>query len=187
MVFLTSCHLMRLGKDEPSGAKAGKVLASKNGKTQLTLPAEWREATGLNEEAELQAMSATGEMFVMVISEDKEDFTNDMTLDGITNLTRENMMKNLRSPQATPPTSLEIGGHQARQYELRGAVEGINLAYVNTTVETPTSYYHIAAWTLPSRFDKNRGTLQEVTRSFREVSAPQPGANTSASPPQPRP
>jgi bifunctional DNA-binding transcriptional regulator/antitoxin component of YhaV-PrlF toxin-antitoxin module len=186
MMFVTSCHLMRLGKDEAGGSKTPKVLASKDGKAQVTLPAGWREAQGLSEEADIQAMSSTGEMYVIVTSEAKEDFADDMTLDRVATLTRENVMMNLSSPEATSPTPLEIGGHQARQYELRGAVEGVNITYINTTVETPRNYYHIATWTLPSRFDKNRGTLQEVTRSFREVGAPKPGANTSGPPAQPR-
>ncbi|HYG79192.1 MAG TPA: hypothetical protein VD861_02320, partial [Pyrinomonadaceae bacterium] len=86
------------------------MLASKSGKFQLTLPAGWREATGLNEEADIQAMSAAGDMYVVVISEGKEDFADDMTLDQITTLSRDNMMANLRAPEATEPAALEVGG-----------------------------------------------------------------------------
>jgi hypothetical protein len=184
MMFILSCDPVRRGKNELDKLGTTKILKSTKGKSQLTIPIDWREAPELNIEAELLATSPGSEMYVAIISQGKQDYAKDMTLDQVTALTRNNHMKKMTSPEATTPMSLVIGGYPARQYEVRGTVEGVNLVFINTTVETPNNYYHIAAWTLPSKFEKNQSTLQEVTQSFSEVDT-SPPQSSNLTPTQP--
>lgn len=157
------------------------ILKSPDGKFQLTVPAGWRENSSLNEQAEIKAANPLQEMYVIVLTEAKTDFTDDMTLDQFTTITRESMTSNVTSPELSPPLPVTINGNSARQYEIQGEVKNVKLAYLITTVETAAHFHQVVTWTLRSRIDKNQTTLQQVAGSFRPT-PDQGGIGGSASP-----
>lgn len=143
------------------------VLKSPDGKFQLTVPGGWRENASLNDKADIKAANPLEEMYVIVITEAKSDFTDEMSLDEFTRITRESIISNLGAPNATQPQPVTINGNPGSAYEVEGAVKNVKLAYRVTTVETPDHYHQVITWTLQSHKDKNQTTLQEVIASFR--------------------
>lgn len=156
------------------------VLKSPDGKFQLTVPGGWKENASLNDKADIKAANQLEEMYVIVLTEGKTDFTDEMTLDQFTDITRESMISNLTSPDSTPPQPVTINGNAARQYQVQGSVKNVKLAYLITTVETPAHFHQVITWTLGSRKDKNQTTLQQVAGSFRPA-AGQGGTDSTPS------
>jgi hypothetical protein len=157
------------------------VLKSPDGKFQLTVPAGWRENSSLNDQAAIKAANPLEEMYVIVITEQKVDFTDDMTLDQYTSIIRDSMTSRLASPDSTPPFPVTINGNAGRQYEIQGEAKNVKLAYLVTTVETAAHFHQIITWTLRSRIDKNQTTLQKVAETFRATPG-QGGIEASATP-----
>ena len=149
--------------------KPAKVVTSTDGISQISVPGNWSVDSELKKDAELQVSDRPEEMYVIVLSESKSDFAANVTLDNHAELTRGIVVGNLTSPQSTAPVKMTINGRQAVQNEIRGTMNNVNLVYIHTTVETPKYFHQIVAWTLPSRFDKNRAKLQEVIQSFKET------------------
>lgn len=145
------------------------TLKSPDGKFQLTVPGGWKENPSLNDKASIKAANPVEELYVIVISESKSDFTTEMTLDEFTDITRESIISNLVSPQATEPSSVTINGNDGRAYEVEGAIKNVKLAYRVSTVETAEHYHQIITWTLQSRKAKNQPALQKVIDSFKTV------------------
>jgi hypothetical protein len=135
----------------------------------------------LNERADIKADQPFNEMYVMVITEAKADFTEEVTLDRYTDMTRASMTSVLTSPELTPPLPLTINGNAGRQYEIQGGMKNVNLAYLITTVETSEHFHKIVTWTLRSRIDRNQTTLQQVAESFRSTSGPAAGTVSAPS------
>lgn len=156
------------------------VLKSPDGKFQLTVPAGWQENLSLNDQAEIKAANPLLEMYVIVLTENKVDFSDEMTLDKYTDITRTSMTSNLSAPVSSPPLPVTINGNSARQYEIQGETKNVKLAYVVTTVETAGHFHQVITWTLRSRIDKNQMTLQQVTETFRQTPG-QGGTDGSAS------
>jgi hypothetical protein len=156
------------------------VLKSPDGKFQLTVPAGWRENSSLNDQANIKAGNSLAEMYVIVITEEKADFTDETTLDQYTNITRDSMTSNLESVDSSPPVQVTINGNPGRQYEIHGTTKNVKLAYLITAVETSAHFHQIVTWTLRSRIDKNQTTLQKVTETFRPT--PQGGTDGTAPP-----
>lgn len=156
------------------------VLKSPDGKFQLTVPAGWRENLSLNDKATIKAANPQQEMYVIVITETKADFTDEITLDQYTDLTLQSMTSNLTSPDSSPPLPVTINGSAGKQYQIQGATKNVKLAYLVTTVETPAHFHQIITWTLQSFKDKNRMALQKVVETFRP--AAQGGTDGSAPP-----
>lgn len=178
---LIACNLARNIKDGIDKAGQPTVLTSKDGRFQLTIPGGWRADSSLNAQATIGGSNALSEMYVAVITESKGDYAKDFGLREYTRLIRDQMMKVVKESTATEPSATTINGHPAMQYELRGTVERVSIAYLMTIVETPKDFHQVVTWTLPSRFDKNKETLQQVTASFKEKE----GAVNATIPPMP--
>ena len=143
------------------------VLKSPDGKFELTVPGGWREHPSLNEKAAIRAANPIEELYVIVLTDAKADFNEEMTLDEFTSMTRTSLISNLVAAEATGPVPVTINGNSGRAYEVQGVIKGVKLAYRIATVETPDHYHQVISWTLQSRKDKNEPILQKVIDSFR--------------------
>src|SRR4051812_12164300 len=80
-------------EDAVSGAPV--ELKSADGTLQLTVPGSWK-VDKLNDQAAIQASNRMGELYVVVLTEPKEDFT-DMTLQKYSELTRSQQLKAMKN------------------------------------------------------------------------------------------
>ncbi|MCI0602357.1 hypothetical protein L0156_05035 [bacterium] len=148
---------------------AGAVLMDPEKTIQVSIPSGWKEDRDLHDTAELQASNRKKELYIIVLSESKEDF-QDMTLEKHSEITRGTLVKSLAQAQTSAPVTLTVGGHPALQYEIRGFINNLSVVYLHTTVETEKNLHQLLTWTLKSMYDKNKPVLQQVTESFKEVS-----------------
>ena len=154
------------------------VLKSTDGKFQITVPAGWKTNVLSSEEAEIKAGNPIEEMYVIVLTELKADFTDETTLDEYTTIVKDAMAEKLSSPDATPSVPMTVNGYTARQYEIQGSSTNVKLAYIVTTVETSEHFHQIVIWTLQSRINKNQTTMQGVASTF----APTAGGSDPSGP-----
>ena len=145
-----------------------KVVKSGNGRFQLTVPSGWSEDPELHKTAGIRASNRMQEMYVIVISEGKEKFADDATLEQFTTVTRDSMLKKVGSGRATSPVEVLVGEtYSGLQYGMQGVVDDAEFAYLVTNVETPKDFHQIIAWTLRSRIAQNETKLQELVNTFR--------------------
>lgn len=145
-----------------------RVIKSIDGRFQMTVPGGWKEDRTLHEDAELQASHRGSNMYVIVLAEPKEDL-HEMTLQRHSDITRDGLKESIVLQEETGPTELTIDGFPAIQYVIRAAKEHVNIVYLHTTVESPTHFYQILAWTIPSRYQKDPETIRKVTEYFHEI------------------
>ena len=148
----------------------GTVLMDPDKTIQVSIPSGWKEDRDLHDTAELQASNRNKELYVIVLSESKEDF-QDMTLEKHSEITRGTLVKSLTEPQTSAPTTITVNGDPALQYEIRGFINNLSVVYLHTTVETEKHIHQLLTWTLKSMYDRNKPVLQKVTESFKEVKA----------------
>ena len=65
--------------------------------------------------------------------------------------------------------SLQIDGHPALQYELRGLAKTFEFVYVHTSIVTPAHYYQVLAWTSADLFPKEKAVITGATASFKMI------------------
>jgi len=147
---------------------ATRKLISANGRFEITVPGAWKEEKTLNDSADLQASHRPSEMYVVVLSEPKADLDG-MTLEGHSKLTRQSLIDGVKDPQVSPAFAMKVGDLAALQYEIRGSLDHVKIVYLHTTAESPNYFHQILAWTVPSRFEKNKDTLQKIIALFRET------------------
>lgn len=156
-----------------------KVLECADRKCQLTVPGSWKTQTDLNDVANLQAANPLAEQYAIVISESKQDFTGDVSLDDYVELITKDINTRITDAQITETRSITISGYPAKQIEVSGSVEKVKAKWIYTFIDAPKNFHQILAWTIASRYDSNRPVLLEVINSFKETDgvAVQPAAN----------
>jgi bifunctional DNA-binding transcriptional regulator/antitoxin component of YhaV-PrlF toxin-antitoxin module len=183
VVFALGCSAVNQIKKEIDKTQQPKTLIGIDGKCQITIPGGWREDKQLNEKGVIQASNRLNEQYVLVMSNDKQDFAKSMTLSGITKLLREDLSENITEAETTAPIPTTVNGYPAEQFEASGSVQGIKVKYVYTVVDMPQNYYQILAWSLASRFDANKPQLLEVVNSFQKTSGSDAFSVDEPSPP----
>jgi hypothetical protein len=145
-----------------------KELIGSDGRSQIILPKGWKEYRKLHDNAEIQAAHLKKESYVIVLSENKEDF-DEMTLEKHSKLTRTGILESLKKPTINRLPDLTINGRPAIQFEISGVINNIKIVYLHTTVETNEYFHQILAWTLKSKYNDNKESLQKVIKSFKEI------------------
>ncbi len=146
-------------------------LISEDGQIAITLPTGWVRDDELNDRAQLEASNRAGQMYLIVLTQPKAEFRG-MQRDTYAEITRGYLTRRLEKSEVSGPTDVsQVGGNPAVQYQVRGSLNNIDVLYLHTVVETPTRFAQILAWTLPTDFEKNQPTLQQVIQSFQEQQA----------------
>lgn len=146
-----------------------KVITSTDGKLQLTVPENWQTEKGLNEQAVIQVAHKTLEKYLIVISEDKSNFSEEIKLDDYLKAINKNFTENIKNVKISTAKDITINGYPAKQFEVNGEVDKVKAAYLVTLVNTSKSINQIMAWTLQTNFSRYKTEFSTVTNSFKEV------------------
>ncbi|GGL56375.1 hypothetical protein [Planomonospora parontospora] len=153
--------------DEPTApASGGRLVKATDGKSEITVPSDWKKLA-LLDSAGIQQGNTVKEQYLMVISEDQSAF--DFDLDGYAEAVTAKMRESLTDPVLGEPRSLFVNGAPARQYELRGKTQGLDIVYWVTFVEGEQNFHQVVAWTLASRSDAHGPLLRQVSATFKEA------------------
>ena len=143
-----------------------RVMKSKNGKYQITVPSSMSEAPDLGKDAEITAGSNANSLFLFVLSKNKSE-TNGGTLDERTDVLRTAMSNELTDADATTPDQITVNGNEARRYRITGTRQGTKLAYVVTVIEAADDVNILCGWTSAARASENIPSLTQIEDSFK--------------------
>ena len=149
------------------------------GLATLNLPARWRAAASLNEQATLQATDPARQRFAVVISEPRDDFDGTVDLSDHAGRTLAQLADSLRLVAINGPTERTVNGYRALQFEIEGYHQGVRLVYLHTTIEGRRAFHQVLVWSTRSAYD--RAVFNEVVDGVEEVA----GRDTGVAPPPP--
>jgi hypothetical protein len=151
----------------PKAPAAGSVvILSKDGALRIAAPSGWRSESDLNKNAELQACDAPQQVCLLVFEEDKKT-TGDITLARFSRVARGQILKRLGGSSENTGVPVQVSGHPALQYELRGRADRFDLVYLHTSVETPGHFYQVMGWTSSNLFPQEKAVISGITDSFQ--------------------
>jgi hypothetical protein len=118
----------------------------------------------LNPKAVLQFGDTATQVFVMVFPEGKADLVG-WNLTRHSTITLAQLLTSIDLPEVVGPRKVTINGQSAFQYEVRGAMQGTRISYLHTTVETPSAFVQVVAWTPESKWKDNAPFMQKLSAS----------------------
>ena len=148
---------------------AGHEVRSASGDSKMQAASGWAEMTDLNAEADIQLGNKLRDEYLIVISEPKEDFTDDFELSEYAERVTSNMLGELRGGTKTDAEELKIGSRDALQLEMHGTIQSVKVTYLLTIISGKKQFHQIIGWTTKSRYDRVRPKIAKATESFRET------------------
>ena len=153
-------------------SRATVVTDGDLGYAQLRLPAGWRRAHSLNEQAAVQVSDPQHQRFAVVISESREDFDPGVDLSDHAARSLTQLSDSLRLIAINGPVDVTIGGCRAIQFEIEGYDQGVRLVYLHTTVEGRRAIHQVLEWSTRSAYD--RQVFERLLEGFEELPGPDP-------------
>jgi hypothetical protein len=147
---------------------APKELKTQDGRFSLTVPADWVAATGLSEEASIQARN--GERYVTLTSIARDD-SRHPSVESWAAARAEKVRSNFTDGKLSPAETITIDGRTFVVYEVGGGYKDINVGAWLGFTQTSTHYHQIYAWTLKSEFPKAKDGLKKIATSLGEPTA----------------
>lgn len=142
----------------------GEKIYSSNHDVSILVPNQWDEDDSLNEDAILGASYGADEKYIIILSEPKDYFSEDMTLYEYYDLVGE--MSELESKNISQPEHVSINGSKAILFEQKGEANNIKVHFLCAVIEDDNTFYRIYLWTLKSYFEEYKDEYKKIIGSF---------------------
>ncbi|MDP9678560.1 putative RDD family membrane protein YckC [Paenibacillus jamilae] len=146
-----------------------EVFISKDNQFAITAPWNWSRDNMINEEADISIKNEFTDRYLIVLSEPKSDFDSSMTLQEYKGIIGDHLVSGITDPELGLASDRMVNGYPAIEFTLKGEVDGIPIMYNVTTIETPSHYHQVLAWTYASRYGRAQQELRKIRDSFREM------------------
>jgi hypothetical protein len=154
------------------GEAPSVLIKSKDGLSEVRVPADWQEIDGLNDAAVLQAGNHQQKAYFVVRTYSKRDWPGDENLQKYAKIWVEEFRESFADSRLeSGPLELTINGRPAIQYEF-SAIQPPNKTRTmlsHTTVSGRAHLHELVAWTNQRRAEENRAMLQAIVTSFMEL------------------
>jgi hypothetical protein len=161
------------GPPAPGVQVDGGAVTATDGRCRLRLLPGWSVRPDLeNDEASIKVADTARGAYLIVLTDEKADFADDLTPQGFSDITRAKLLKNLDQPTVVAgPRNLVVNGRSAVQYEIHGTSRGsrLKLAYLHTAVDGEHTFHQVVAWTILSKLMQNRAALEAATNGLTDV------------------
>ena len=141
-------------------------LISKDKKMEVTLSNAWQERQTAKPSHQLSAKIPDSNAYMLLISESKEDFKD---INAYAKIIISQMSETIEDIKVSEPEKISINNNPALRYEIRGFIDGLNVVYLQTIVETATRYNQVLGWTVSSRYVANKPILEQIAYGLKEL------------------
>jgi hypothetical protein len=153
----------------PTTPTGDNVFRSSDGHSQITPPASYRSMPELGAEGVVRAGDGVSSEYMIVISEKKGDFAPGFDLSKYGDVVVGAMRSKLTTPEIGDASSVTINGRSALQYEVRGAVDLVNIGYLVTVIDGAKHFHQVLMWTSKAQLTSRKPSFQKTTATFREL------------------
>ena len=149
--------------------KKTRVVSTDDKLLQMEIPEVWSEIDDLSEIASLEYGHLTGEQYLIVISEEKVDFDEALTLKGYGQACLENTKEVASKYKEGKWVASEAAGNDMLEIEVDAVVDNIKIKYLHGYYETENHYHQVMQWSLSSKWERSRPVFEAVLDSVKPV------------------
>lgn len=150
--------------------ESNNIIVSTDGDVQLTTTEDWKQTLEpLSFDSSISIINKAEDMYILVIPDSKEYFTDDMTINDYYTFVLEDLEFSLTNTRTTDPISDVLDNYDSIQFEFFGEMDKIKFGYLTTIVETEDSYYQVIAWSVEPIFLRHKEELSDIINSFKVI------------------
>lgn len=135
----------------------------------ITIPEGWTSDSGLTTGADIQASHPSTEDYMVVLQEDRSDFSQNTTITDYFKLVNDNMKLSMKNPVQDKPRQITVGGLNALQYVLTGEVGRVKVSYLVTLVASENHFTQVLLWTRADELGSKLQNYLYIANTYREL------------------
>ncbi|MCL2309675.1 MAG: hypothetical protein FWC42_05285 [Proteobacteria bacterium] len=139
-------------------------------KVKIKVPTDWKSRNDLNDDAVIQASNKADTLFLVVISEPKDQFDQGTKLEDYADIVIQNYLEKTEGQSSEKPIKTTVNGRPALQYEIErkmNKIVSVKLYFV--VIKGVEGFHQVLVWTLSSNWEKKQAELKSIVNSFQEV------------------
>jgi len=142
-----------------------QTVNSSESELSMEFPKSWKKET-LHEDASVQMGHLAREQYMMVFEEPVSDFPLGFTLGDYADVILESMADTVDTDSAPSIKNTQIGGISAKQFEISGTVDDLEISYLVTMIEHDGMIYQFCAWVLEKRYEYAKPIFDSILDSI---------------------
>ena len=161
---------------EPNPSGKTKVVSSYDSSCQITVDTSWKKMKGLYSFDKtlyhIQVGMTSGRTGIVVLAERVKDAKyRDLT--AYSKDTSQFTLSRMKGGRIfNGPIDVIISGMRGKQYVLHGRMEERDVVILHTNLQGKYGFYQVLAITTEARLEKEKKSLLQAVRSFRESDTP---------------
>ena len=151
---------------DSSSSSQPRIIHSKDGSCEISVPRSWVESPGLSDEGVLAAKDLAGNEYLVVYVHSKQDYVG--TLDDFAQDHTDRLREKVKTPQVEAPATISINGKPAVRQVVRCEIDHLRITYRITYFEGQNNFYRVFCWSLESKDAGFEDDFDKIVESFRE-------------------
>jgi hypothetical protein len=169
---LVSQPLAAVSQSSTTSQPSGYVLVtSADGNVSISVPSSWNtNETQLYPGSVIGVADSTTNEYLIITQKPKTSLKANDTINDYLNIVKIAFGAAVTSPVWGQPSSVSIGGCQGLTVRLTGTRKSNNTdtVYFVNALESKNYFYNVCGYTLTSKEDANKATIEKIINSFKE-------------------
>jgi len=138
-----------------SSSKALSILA-----TDL-----WQTDPTLHEESDLSLYNEAYQSYLIILTDEKSSFSDDMTIDLYSELTASAATEDLKEARVTESESVEVDGLEGRKFYVEGLIDETSVTYLFLILDDSEKYVQSVLWSFTENIENNKAYYDDLIGS----------------------
>lgn len=163
LLLFTGCGLgdrMGLSEAEP------KIFTDTLENISITATTEWVVDETLHEESILSLGNEKENAYLVVLMDEKDSFSDEMTLELYSKLASDATLDGLESGRLTEEEEVTVGTKLGKRFLINGMIEGIRISYLFYILEDPYNFTQVIIWSGEDNLKSEKVDYSRIIETF---------------------
>lgn len=127
----------------------------------------WVTDPTLHEESDLSLYNEAYQSFLILLTDEKTSFPEDMDIDLYSELTASAAAKDLKEATVTASESVKVEEHDGRKFYVEGLINGTSVTYLFLVLEEDEKYVQVILWSFTENIENNSAYYDDLVGSVK--------------------
>lgn len=127
----------------------------------------WKTDSTLHEESDLSLYNEAYQSYLIMLTDDKSSFPDDMNIDLYSELTASAAMKDLDEADVTVSETMQVEGLEGRKFHVNGLIDGTSVTYLFLILENGDEYIQVILWSFTENIENNKAYYDDLIESVK--------------------
>ncbi|HSR05112.1 MAG TPA: hypothetical protein VLM88_11060 [Proteiniclasticum sp.] len=127
----------------------------------------WKTDPTLHEESDLSLYNEAYQSYLIVLTDEKSSFPDDMNIDLYSELTAAAATEELQEASVTESESVKVEGLEGRKFFVEGIIDGTSVTYLFLILENSEKYVQSVLWSFTENIENNEAYYDDLIGSVK--------------------